>query len=96
MDVLSSISIITGRARSKSRLSSIQDFNDISGAVIFRFHGTEDLFSGPEIAGVLDALWTMTNRYGKSGVYGSLVRVGLPIAQFELKIRGVDGDSEKL
>ena len=91
MDVLSSISIITGKARHKSRLSSIQDFNGISGAVTFRFHGTEDLFSGPEIAGILDAIWTMTNRYGKSGIYGSLVREGLPIAHFELEIRGVAG-----
>ena len=91
MDVLSSISIITGKARAKSRLSTIEDFNQISGAVSFRFHGTEGLFSGPEIAGVLDALWTMTNRYGKSGVYGLLVRVGLPIAHFELEIRGAAG-----
>ena len=91
MDVLSSISIIAGKARVKSRLSSIEDFNQISGAVTFRFHGTEGLFSGPEIAGIVDALWTMTNRYGKSGVYGSLVRVGLPIAHFQLEIRGVAG-----
>ena len=91
MDVLSSISIIAGKARVKSRLSSIEDFNQISGAVTFKFHGTEGLFSGPEVAGVVDALWTMTNRYGKSGVYGSLVRVGLPIAHFVLEIRGVAG-----
>ena len=91
MDVLSDISEITRKARAKSRLSSIQDFDQISGAVTFKFHGTEGLFSGPEIAGVLDALWTMTNSYGKSGVYGSLVRVGLPIAHLQLEIRGVAG-----
>lgn len=91
MDVLSSISIITLEARFKTRLSKVQDFHEISGAVTFRFHGTEEVFSGSDLAGVLDALWTMTNRYGKSGVYGSLVRVGLPIAHFELEIREVAG-----
>ena len=91
MGVLESISIIAGKARSQARLSSIQDFHEISGAVTFRFHATEELFSGPELAGILDALWDMTNRYGKGAVYGSLVRVGVPIAHFELELRRVAG-----
>ena len=87
MAVLEGISLIGSKARSQSRLSSIQDFREESGPVTFVFHATEDLFSGPNVAKVLDALWEMTNSYGKGEVYGCLVRVEVTTAYFELGLK---------
>lgn len=87
MGVLEGISIIGAKARSHSRLATIKDFCEESGPVMFAFHATEDLFRGSDVAKVLDALWEMTNLYGKGGVYGSLVRVGVHIAFFELSLK---------
>ena len=89
MGVLEGISLIGARARSQSRTSTIQDFHEMSGAVIFDFHATDDLFSGSDIAMVLDVLWEMTNRYGKGGVYGAQRRVEDYIAYFELALQKV-------
>ena len=47
----------------------------------------QDLFSGADVAMILDALWEMTNLYGKGEVYGCLVRV---------EVRRWLGRSEKL
>ena len=90
MAVLEGISLIAAKARTRSRTSSIQDFDEWSGPVTFDFHATDDLFSGPDVAKILDILWEMTNLYGKGGVYGTLVRVDVHIAFFELSLRKVD------
>lgn len=87
MGVLEGISIIAARARSQSRTATIQDFHEESVPVTFDFHATDDLFSGSDVAKVLDVLWEMTNLYGKSRVYGSLVRVDVHIAFFELVVQ---------
>ena len=87
MAVLEGISIIGAKARSRSRLATIEDFNEQSGPVLFRFHATEDLFRGADVAKVLDVLWHMTNLYGKGEVYGCLVRVGVHTAYLELELR---------
>lgn len=89
MGVLEGISLIGTKARTRSRTSSIQDFHETSGPVIFDFHATDDLFSGSDLAMLLDVLWEMTNMYGKSGVYGTLVRVDDYIAYFELSLQRV-------
>ena len=91
MGVLEGISFLGAKARAQSRLASIEDFDEESGPVMFRFHATEELFSGQEIAMVLDALWEMTNRYGKGGVYGCLIRVGFHTGFFELALKRVEG-----
>lgn len=89
MAVLEGISLIGAKARTRSRTSTIQDFNEWSGPVTFDFHATDDLFSGSDVAKVLDVLWEMTNLYGKGGVYGTLVRVDVHIAFFELSLQKV-------
>lgn len=89
MGVLEGISIIGAKARSHSRLATIEDFREESGPVSFAFHATEDLFSGPDVAKILNVLWEMTNRYGKGEVYGSLVKVGIHTAFFELGLKKV-------
>ena len=90
MGVLEGISIIGTEARSQSRLATIKDFHGESGPVMFSFHATEDLFRGGDVARILDALWQMTNLYGKGGVYGSLVRADVHIAYFRLSLKVVD------
>lgn len=89
MGVLEGISIIGAKARSHSGLALIQDFHEESGPVMFGFHATDDLFRGRDVAKILDVLWEMTNRYGKGGVYGCLVRVDVHIAFFELSLKKV-------
>lgn len=91
MGVLEGISLIGAKARARSRLSSIEDFHEESGPVSFDFHATEDLFRGSDVAMILDALWEMTNLYGKGEVYGCLVRVEVHIAYFELGLKKVLG-----
>ncbi|CAD6586828.1 MAG: hypothetical protein ASARMPREDX12_002526 [Alectoria sarmentosa] len=95
MGVLEGISFLGAKARAQSRLASIEDFDEESGPVMFRFHATEELFSGQEIAMVLDALWEMTNRYGKGGVYGCLIRVGFHTGFFELALKRVVEGAKK-
>lgn len=89
MGVLEGISLIGAKARARSRTSSIQDFHEMSGPVTFDFHATDDLFSGSDLAMVLDVLWEMTNLYGKGGVYGGLLRIDDYIAYYELALQKV-------
>ena len=87
MGVLEGISLIGAKARSHSRTATIEDFHEDSGPVSFDFHATEELFRGADVAKILDALWDMTNLYGKGEVYGCLVRAGVHIAFFELGLK---------
>ncbi len=87
MGVLEGISVIDARVRAHSQLALIQDYQETEGPVTFRFHAMDDLFKGREIAQLLDQLWEMTNLYGKSQVYGRLVRVEEITAYFEILLQ---------
>lgn len=89
MGVLEGISLIGAKARSHSRLATIQNFREESGPVTFVFRATDELFRGKDVARVLDVLWDMTNSYGKGEVYGCLVRAEVITACFELALKKV-------
>lgn len=60
----------------------------MSGSVEFWFHATEELFTGSDVASVLEVVAEMTNVYGAAGVDGSLVKGDeVEIAYFELGLR---------
>ncbi|MCJ1456489.1 hypothetical protein MMC28_006850 [Mycoblastus sanguinarius] len=88
--ILGDIRLLGARARSEgSRLSMIQDWHAVSGSVEFGFHATEELllFSGSDVAMVLEVLAEMVNIYGAAGISGSLVKVDVEIAYFELALK---------
>lgn len=84
MGVLEGISVISAKVRGYSKLSLIENYHDTEGPVTFRFHATDELFKGREVAMLLDQLWDMTNRFGKGEVYGCLVKMDDIIAYFKI------------
>lgn len=86
--ILGDIRLLGVRARAEGPgLALIQNWHDVSGSVEFWFHAAEELFTGSDVASVLEVVAEMTNVYGAAGVDGSLVKGGVEIAYFELGLR---------